>query len=115
VIVLAALRAVPKPATDLMRVYSVGWVRSLFSIRLAYAIPAIAASARVAIPGSILGAVLVEILVTGNGIGYTVATSIGNSDYLMLWTALALLSLVTALIYMLLSRVESTLLNRIAQ
>jgi ABC-type nitrate/sulfonate/bicarbonate transport system permease component len=115
VIVLAALRAVPKPATDLMRVYSVGWVRSLFSIRLAYAIPAIAASARVAITGSILGAVLVEILVTGNGIGYTVATSIGNSDYLMLWTALALLSLVTALIYMLLSRVESTLLNRIAQ
>ncbi len=115
VIVLAALRAVPKPAVDLMHVFSVGWVRSLFSIRLAYAIPALAASARVAIPGSILGAVLVEILVTGNGIGYTVATSIGNSEYVTLWTALAVLSLVTALIYMLLSRVESMLLTRIAQ
>ncbi|MHB1173187.1 MAG: ABC transporter permease [Lacisediminihabitans sp.] len=115
VIVLAALRAVPKPATDLMHVYAVGWVRSLFSIRLAYAIPALAASARVAIPGSILGAVLVEILVTGDGIGYTVATSIGNSEYVTLWTALAVLSVVTALIYMLLSRVESVLLTRIAQ
>jgi ABC-type nitrate/sulfonate/bicarbonate transport system permease component len=115
VIVLAALRSVPKPATDLMHVYAVGWVRSLFSIRLAYAIPALVASARIAIPGSILGAVLVEILVTGNGIGYTVATSIGSSEYVMLWTALAVLSLVTALIYMLLSRVESMLLARIAQ
>lgn len=115
VIVLAALRAVPKPATELMHVYAVGWVRSLFSVRLAYAIPALAASARVAIPGSILGAVLVEFLVTGDGIGYTVATSIGTSEYVMLWTALAVLSAVTALIYMLLSRIESVLLTRVAQ
>ncbi len=98
-----------------MHVYAVGWVRSLFSVRLAHAIPALAASARVAIPGSILGAVLVEFLVTGDGIGYTVATSIGTSEYVMLWTALAVLSAVTALIYMLLSRIESVLLTRIAQ
>jgi sulfonate transport system permease protein len=115
VIVLAALRAVPKPATELMHVYAVGWVRSLFSVRLAYAIPALAASARVAIPGSILGAVLVEILATGDGIGYTVATSIGNSEYVTLWTALAVLSGVTALLYVVLSRIESALMTRIAQ
>ncbi|MDQ1597635.1 MAG: hypothetical protein QOI70_1059 [Microbacteriaceae bacterium] len=96
VMVLASLRAVPKPATDLLHVYAVGRIRSLFTVRLAYAIPALAASARIAIPGSILGAVLVEILVTGNGIGYTVATSIGQSEYVTLWAALAVLSLVTA-------------------
>ncbi|MDQ1554648.1 MAG: hypothetical protein QOK46_1726, partial [Microbacteriaceae bacterium] len=115
VMVLASLRAVPKPATDLLHVYAVGRMRSLFTVRLAYAIPALAASARIAIPGSILGAVLVEILVTGNGIGYTVATSIGQSEYVTLWAALAVLSLVTALIYMILSRVESVLLTRISQ
>jgi ABC-type nitrate/sulfonate/bicarbonate transport system permease component len=115
VIVLAALRSLPKPATELLHVYAVGRIRSLFTVRLAYAIPALAASARIAIPGSILGAVLVEILVTGDGIGYTVATSIGSSEYVVLWTALAVLSVVTALIYLLLSRLETVLLNRIAQ
>jgi sulfonate transport system permease protein len=115
VIVLAALRAVPKPATDLLHVYAVGPLRALFTVRLAYAIPAFAASARIAIPGSILGAVLVEILVTGDGIGYTVATSIGSSEYVVLWTALTVLAAVTALIYLLLSRLETVLLNRIAQ
>ncbi|MCU1440075.1 MAG: binding-protein-dependent transport system inner rane component [Rhodoglobus sp.] len=115
VIVLAALRATPKPAIELMQVYAVGRIRSLFTVRLAYAIPALAASARIAIPGSILGAVLVEILVTGDGIGYTVATSIGSSEYALLWTALVAVSVVTALIYMVLSRIEAALVNRITQ
>jgi ABC-type nitrate/sulfonate/bicarbonate transport system permease component len=115
VIVLAALRSVPKPATDLLRVYAVGRIRALFTVRLAYAIPALAASARIAIPGSILGAVLVEILVTGDGIGYSVATSIGSSEYVVLWTALAVLTAVTALIYLLLSRIEAAMIERITQ
>lgn len=115
VIVLAALRSVPKPATDLLHVYAVGAIRGLLTVRLAYAIPALAASARIAIPGSILGAVLVEILVTGDGIGYTVATSIGASEYVVLWTALAVLTTVTALIYVGLSRIETALLDRVSQ
>jgi ABC-type nitrate/sulfonate/bicarbonate transport system permease component len=115
VIVLASLRAVPQPAIDLTHVYAVGWFRSLFGIRMIYAVPALAASARVAIPGSILGAVLVEILATGSGIGNTVAISIGSSDYLVLWSALAVLSAVTATLYALLSKVESSALTWLAQ
>jgi ABC-type nitrate/sulfonate/bicarbonate transport system permease component len=95
-------------------VYAVGWFRSMFGIRMIYAVPALAASARVAIPGSILGAVLVEILATGSGIGNTVAISIGSSDYLMLWSALAVLSGVTALLYTLLSTLESAARSRLA-
>ena len=113
VLVLAALRSVPKPALDLMHVVSANWWQSLTWVRIMYAIPALAASARIAIPGSILGAVLVEMLVTGDGIGYTVAMSIGVSDYNALWSALALLSLATALIYVLLSWVETKLMSRI--
>jgi ABC-type nitrate/sulfonate/bicarbonate transport system permease component len=115
VIMLAALRAVPKPAIELSHVYAVGWVRTTFGIRMIYAIPALAASARVAIPGSILGAVLVEILATGSGIGNVVAISIGSSEYLTLWSALAVLSAVTALLYMLLSTLESAALARLAE
>jgi ABC-type nitrate/sulfonate/bicarbonate transport system permease component len=115
VIVLAALRAVPKPAIDLTHVYALGWFRSMFGIRMIYAVPALAASARVALPGSILGAVLVEILATGSGIGNVVAISIGSSEYLTLWSALAVLSTVTALFYALLSALESTALARLAQ
>jgi ABC-type nitrate/sulfonate/bicarbonate transport system permease component len=113
VIVLAALRAVPKPAIDLTHVYALGWFRSMFGVRMVYAVPALAASARVALPGSILGAVLVEILATGSGIGNVVAVSIGSSEYLTLWSALAVLSMVTALFYALLSTLESTALARL--
>lgn len=115
VIVLASLRAVPKPAIELAHVYAVGWFRQMFGIRMVYAVPALAASARVAIPGSILGAVLVEILATGTGIGNVVLTSIGSSDYLALWSALAVLSTVTAVLYALLSMLESATLTRLAQ
>lgn len=114
VLVLAALRAIPKPATDLVHVFAMGPMRALFTVRLPYAIPALAASARIAIPGAILGAVLVEILVTGDGIGYTIATSIGTSAYVVLWTSLAVLTAVTAFIYLMLTRVETTLLARIS-
>jgi sulfonate transport system permease protein len=114
VIVLAALRAVPKPALDLSHVYALGWFRSV-GIRLVYAVPALAASARVALPGSILGAVLVEILATGSGIGNVVAVSIGGSEYLTLWSALAVLTMVTALCYALLSTLESAALTRLTQ
>ena len=115
VIVLAALRAVPKPAIELAHVYGLGWFRSTFGVRMVYAVPAIAASARVALPGSILGAVLVEILATGSGIGNVVAISIGSSEYLTLWSALTVLTVVTALFYALLSTVESAALARLAQ
>lgn len=115
VLLLASLRAVPKPALELAHVYAVGWLRTMFGIRMLYALPALAASARVAIPGSILGAVLVEILATGTGIGSVVLTSIGVSDYLALWSALAVLSAVTAMLYAVLSGLEASTLRRLAQ
>jgi sulfonate transport system permease protein len=114
VIVLAALRAVPKPATELAHVYGMGRMRA-FGIQMVYASPALAASARVALPGSILGAVLAEILATGNGIGNVVAISIGSSEYLTLWSALTVLTAVTALLYALLSRLESATFARLTQ
>jgi ABC-type nitrate/sulfonate/bicarbonate transport system permease component len=114
VIVLAALRAVPKPATELAHVYGMGRMRA-FGIQMVYASPALAASARVALPGSILGAVLAEILATGNGIGNVVAISIGSSEYLTLWSALTVLTAVTALLYALLSRLESATIARLTQ
>jgi ABC-type nitrate/sulfonate/bicarbonate transport system permease component len=115
VIVLAALRAVPTPAIELSHVYALGWLRSTLGIRMVYALPAMATSARVALPGSILGAVLAEILATGSGIGNVVAISIGSSEYLMLWSSLAVLAAVTAALYALLSAVESAALTRLTQ
>jgi ABC-type nitrate/sulfonate/bicarbonate transport system permease component len=82
---------------------------------MVYALPAMATSARVALPGSILGAVLAEILATGSGIGNVVAISIGSSEYLKLWSSLAVLAAVTAALYALLSAVESAALTRLTQ
>jgi ABC-type nitrate/sulfonate/bicarbonate transport system permease component len=82
-------------------------------MRFVYALPALAASARIALPGSILGAVLVEILATGTGIGYLISRSISNSAYLQLWAALVVLSVVTAVLYTLLSALENATTARL--
>lgn len=112
VMLLAALRAVPRPALDLAHVYALGPIRTT-AMRFVYALPALAASARIALPGSILGAVLVEILATGTGIGYLISRSISNSAYLQLWAALVVLSVVTAVLYTLLSALETATTARL--
>jgi ABC-type nitrate/sulfonate/bicarbonate transport system permease component len=110
--VSAALREVPAPATDLLRCYAMGWARSMITVRLRYALPALAASARIAIPGALLGAMLAEYLATGNGLGQLIALSTINSDFLMLWTAVTVVTVVSVVLYSLLTWLEAVALRR---
>lgn len=60
VTVTAGLANVPTPAVNLLHAYGARPRATLLKLRLPFAIPALFASARVAMPGAIVGAVLAE-------------------------------------------------------
>ncbi|RZS91700.1 ABC-type nitrate/sulfonate/bicarbonate transport system permease component [Motilibacter rhizosphaerae] len=113
--VVGALRAVPKPATDLLHAYAVGTVRGLLTVRFVYAVPALATSARIAVPGALLGAVLAELLATGSGLGQMLAVATINGDFLALWAGVAVLTAVSVVCYAALSALESAALQRLGR
>lgn len=111
--VVAGLREVPAPALDLAHAYALGWARSMFTVRLRYALPALAMSARIAIPGALLGAVLAEFLATGHGLGQLIALATINSDFLALWATVTVVVAVSVVLFSVLSWLETATARRL--
>jgi ABC-type nitrate/sulfonate/bicarbonate transport system permease component len=99
VLVTSGLESTPPQAVELAHAYSMSGLGLLLEIRARYAVPSLFAAARVAMPGSILGAVLAEWLLTGGGIGHLMAVSVINSDFNALWASAVVVSAVSLLLY----------------
>jgi sulfonate transport system permease protein len=111
--VVIGMRQVPRSSEDLMHAYGVSWWRAV-GIRSFYALPALASSARVAIPGAILGAVLAEYLATATGLGHLIALSSINSDFAALWATVTVTTALSIILYALLTSLESVALRRLS-
>ena len=111
--VVTGMRQVPRSSEDLMHAYDVGWRRTIL-IRSFYALPALASSARVAIPGAILGAVLAEYLATATGLGHLIALSSINSDFAALWATVTVTTVLSIVLYAVLTALESVALRRLS-
>ena len=107
-----ALRAVPAPSIDLMRAYGASPGTTLRKVQLPSALPSLFASIRIAAPLALVGALLAEWLVTGQGLGYLMLTSQFGSDYDTMWTAAAITTFTAVLLYGLVSSVEQVVLTR---
>jgi ABC-type nitrate/sulfonate/bicarbonate transport system permease component len=112
--VLASVRAVPAPALDLARAYGMGEIRSGWTIRLRYALPALAVSARIAIPGALLGATIAEYLITLSGLGWVISMALVDSDLTALWTAVTAVTATAVILFSFLTGLEKTALRRLA-
>lgn len=115
VTVTAGLASVPDSARDLFGAYGGGRWAALRKLQLPYAIPALFASARVAVPGAVLGAVLAEWLLTDSGLGHLMAASVIDSDFTLLWGALAFATAISVVLYHLSSEGEELAMERISQ
>jgi ABC-type nitrate/sulfonate/bicarbonate transport system permease component len=111
--VVAALHVVPAPAIELTRAYAMGWTRSMVTVRLRYALPALAVSARIAIPGALLGATLSEYLVTSTGLGGLISVATSNSDFDALWAAVVVVTTVSVVLFSGLTWLENIALRRL--
>jgi ABC-type nitrate/sulfonate/bicarbonate transport system permease component len=112
--VTLALRAVPSESLDLMRAYGASNFVTLRKVQFPSALPALFASARIAAPLALVGALLAEWLATGQGLGYVMLTSIPKAQYAQMWAAVVIITVASVLLYSLISGIETYVLARYA-
>lgn len=106
------LRSAPTAAFELMRAYGASDGTILRKVQMPYSLAALFASAKIAAPGAIIGATLAEWLATGNGLGYQMFVSSASSAWSELWTAVAVLTITSVIIYNVLAAVEKPVVAR---
>ena len=107
---LHGLRQAPGRILDVFDSYGAGPVARLLQVRIPAMLPAFFASARMGVPASVLAVTVVEWLATGKGIGTLMAMSASLSDYDMLWSAVVIVSVLSALAYAAVGVVERRVL-----
>ena len=106
------LRSAPVHAFDLMRAYGASDATILRKIQFPYCLTALFASAKIAVPGSIVGATLAEWLATGNGLGNLMLVSSSDSQWNTLWASVAVITITSVLMYNVVALVERPVVER---
>lgn len=111
--VIQGLRSAPPNTSDLFNAYGASELAFVRKARLPYALPAFFASARIAVPGSLVGAVLAEWLGTGQGLGFLMETSSSTANYSMLWSAVVAITIVAIIFYNSVNAIERPVVARL--
>jgi ABC-type nitrate/sulfonate/bicarbonate transport system permease component len=109
-----ALRATPRESIDLIRAYGGSPAATLWKVQVPSSLPALFASLRIAAPLALVGALLSEWLATGQGLGYAILQSQALSQYADMWARVAVVTLLSVLLYKLIGAVERGVLARFA-
>lgn len=107
------LRSAPQQALDVVTVFGGTRVASLLKVAVPYSLPAVFAAIRISVPGAVTGALIVEWLATGQGVGNAIVAAVGNSELDTVWALAALISVVTLLLYQLVGVIESFVVARL--
>lgn len=110
--VATALRSAPVLACDVVLSMGGGTAAITRKVRLVYALPAVFAAARIAVPGSIAGATLAEWLATGEGLGSVLVRHYAASRFDALWSGTVVLLIVSVLLYALIDLLERVVVRR---
>ncbi|MEP3676686.1 ABC transporter permease subunit [Sulfitobacter sp.] len=108
---LQGLRQTPGQIVDVFNSYGAGRIRLLLSAQIPAMLPAFFASARMAVPAALLAVTTAEWLATGKGIGVLMALTASTSNYNMLWSCVALLSLAAVAGYAVVAWIERVVLR----
>jgi ABC-type nitrate/sulfonate/bicarbonate transport system permease component len=106
------LRSASRQSADVCRAYGGGTWTVARKVMLPSAVPALFASARIAVPGAVIGAMLAEWLATGQGMGYGMLQDANSFNYVDIWASVALLTGVSVLLYNVIAIAESAVLTR---
>jgi ABC-type nitrate/sulfonate/bicarbonate transport system permease component len=104
------LESVPKQAADLIAAYGGSERTTLLKVRLPYAVPSLFAAMRIAVPGAMVGALLGEWLLTTKGLGHYLIERPSKFDYTGVWAAVAVVTIVTLVLYAVVGILETPVL-----
>jgi ABC-type nitrate/sulfonate/bicarbonate transport system permease component len=88
-----------------------GWT-ALRKVALPASAPSFFAAVRISVPGALTGALLVEWLATGDGIGSTIQTAYSQVQFSLVWSAVVVVTATSLVLYNLVQVVESIVLSR---
>jgi sulfonate transport system permease protein len=111
---VAAMRRTPIGILEVLHSYDAGSVAQVRLAHLPAAVPALLASARIAVPTSLLGATVAEWLATGDGMGNLMTVAANTARYDVLWVSVALLTIVAVAGYLAVAAFETRVLARMA-
>lgn len=95
-----------------MHVYGGGRFTALRKVNIPGALPSVFAAMRVSVPSAVTGALLAEWLSTGTGIGGAILKFNAQAQFAQLWTSIALITIITLLLYNLVQIIENIVLAR---
>lgn len=114
VLVSNGLRSVRVESLELVQVFNGGAGAQLLKVRLPSALPSVLASAKVCAPLAVLGSILNGWLSTGTGLGAVMVNSTITAEYVKLWAAVVVVTVVSILFAAVVSMVEQVVLARYA-
>jgi ABC-type nitrate/sulfonate/bicarbonate transport system permease component len=87
----------------------------LRKVALPAAVPSTLASARIAVPSAVTGAMIAEWLSTGEGLGGAISKAAGSFGYDAMWASAITVAAVTMLAYAVLSIADAVVTERMGQ
>jgi ABC-type nitrate/sulfonate/bicarbonate transport system permease component len=112
--IMFGLSRASKESLDLVRVYGGNSFTALTKVSIPGALPSLFAAARVSVPGAVTGALLAEWLSTGTGIGGSIVKFSASARFDDLWASVAIITLVTLVLYNIVQLIENIVLARMA-
>jgi ABC-type nitrate/sulfonate/bicarbonate transport system permease component len=110
--IVLGLSSASQAALDVVKVNGGSAFSALVRVRIPAALPQFLASARISVPGAIVGSMLAEWLVGFAGMGGVLSGYKGQGNYGGVWTIVALAVLVSIVLYEVTTIVETALLAR---
>ncbi len=106
------LRGASPQMLDVISVYGGGTWTAIRKVALPGALPSLFAAIRVSVPGAITGALLAEILSTGDGIGRAGVEFATQARFPDLWSAVVVVTVISLVLYQVVQVIEAVVLTR---
>jgi len=106
------LKSASPQMLDVISVYGGNVFTAVRKVALPGALPSLFAAIRISVPGAVTGALLSEMLSTGDGIGSATATYAASARFTEVWACIVVVTVISLLIYTVVQILESIALTR---
>lgn len=110
--IVFGLRSAPPAMFDLVQAYGGNRIDALRTVAFPSSLPSFFAALKISVPGAMTGALLVEWLATGQGIGYAIVSAIGRAKTSEVWAYVVVVTIASILIYNLVALLEESVLSK---
>ena len=112
VTIVFGLHSASPEMLDVVAVYGGSRLTALRKVALPASLPSFFAAVRISVPGALTGALLVEWLATGDGLGSAIQTAYAQVQFSLVWSAVVVVTAVSLVLYNVVQLAETVVLAR---